>query len=244
MEYLHHKITEAVCAFRYNPDLNNWDLTKYAEFYNEIRNDGFEKKQEIRPLQLSFQLKPNELPAVQQMNQGEINMVYKNDDDSSAILLGNNYISFHTLNHYPGWEIFHSELISPYIAKYFEIGLGNGLISAQMIYINTFDINYGKNLSDYLNFIPRMENLGTGDELSHLFQSLYDISPNKKLQLKTILNVQPPEKTKKVVFECNCISSNSSTLDVAWETLAKDAHDAAKNAFIKNTTDYFRELIS
>lgn len=243
MEYKNHKITEAVCAFRFSPVNNNWDITSFAAFYNVIKNLGFHKKNEIKPVQLSFQIKPNEVPQNPQMTEGETQMVFKNEDEKQAILLGNNYISFHTINYYPGWEVFSNELISKFLNKYFEIGYGKDLMSAQMIYINNFELAPFKTLFDYLTFVPNMEHFGEGDELSHLFQSSYEIAPNKRLQLKTILNVVNPERIKKVVLECNCIANNPINHDITWEILSKDAHDNAKNAFLKITTDYFKEII-
>lgn len=243
MEYKNHKITEAVCAFRFSPVNNNWDITSFAAFYNVIKDLGFYKKNEIKPVQLSFQIKPNEAPLNPQMTEGETQMVFKNEDEKQAILLGNNYISFHTINHYPGWDVFSDELITKFLNKYFEIGYGRDLMSVQMIYINNFELAPNKKLFEYLTFVPNMEHFGEGDELSHLFQSSYEIAPNKRLQLKTILNVVNPEKAKKVILECNCIANNTKNNDISWEELSKDAHDNAKNAFIKITTEYFKEII-
>lgn len=211
MEFKNHKIIEAVCAFRFNPPENNWDITSYAGY--------------------------------PQMVEGAIQMVIRNEKEDQAILLGNNYISFHTINHYPGWEIFSDHLISIYLQKYFEIGYGKGLLSAQMIYINKFDLDKSKKLSDYLTFVPAMEQFGEGDELSHLFQSAYKIAPNKNLQLKTILNVQNPDKIKTVILECNCIANNTNDNNISWMDLSRDAHDSAKNAFINITTQYFKDQI-
>lgn len=243
MEYKNHKIIEAVCAFRFNPSENNWDITSYADYYNVIKELGFVKKSEIKPFQLSFQVIRNEPPQVPQMVEGEIKMVFKNEKEDQAILLGNNYISFHTINYYPGWEVFSEKLISVFLNKYYEIGYGKGLLSAQMIYINKFELERTKELSDYLTFVPAMERFGEGDELSHLFQSAYKIAPNKSLQLKTILNVRIPDRIKTVILECNCIANNTQAHEISWIELSKDAHDYAKNAFISITTPYFKENI-
>lgn len=243
MEYKNHKISEAVCAFRFNPARNNWDITSFAAYYNEIKDLGFNRKSEIKPVQLSFQLKPNEIPQNPQMVEGETQMVFKDENESMAILLGNNYISFHTINHYPGWEIFLNSFISKFLKLYFKIGYGKDLVSVQMIYINNFELEHHYKLSDYLTFVPNMEHFGEGDELSHLFQSSYEIAPNKRLQLKTILNVVNPERTKKVLLECNCIAHNTVSNDILWNELANDAHDNAKNAFINITTEHFKEII-
>ena len=243
MEYKNHKIIEAVCAFRFNPHENNWDITSFADFYNSIKEFGFIKKSEIKPVQLSFQLRMNEPSPIPQMTEGETNMVIKNEKENQAVLIGNNYISFHTLKHYPGWEVFSDELISPLINKYFEIGYGKGLVSAQMIYINRLELDRTQKLSDYLTFVPATEHFGEGDELSHLFQSTYKIAPNKVLQLKTILNVLPTNRIKTVILECNCIANNTPDYKIPWSDLAKDAHDSAKDAFINISSDYFKDQI-
>ncbi len=243
MEFNNHKITEAVCAFRFSPDNNNWDITSFAAFYNVIKDFGFSKKNEIKPVQLSFQFKANETPTTPQMTEGDTQMVFKNEDESKAILLGNNYISFHTINNYPGWNIFLISLIEEFLEKYFKIGYGKDLLSVQMIYINSFELETNSKLSDYLTFVPNMENFGEGEELSHVFQSVYNIAPNKRLQLKTIFNVIEPQKIKKVVLECNCIAFNDSKKEIHWKILANDAHDNARNSFVKISTAHFKEII-
>lgn len=123
------------------------------------------------------------------------------------------------------------------------MGVGKGITSAQMIYINNFELASDKKLSDYLIFVPEMKPFGEGDERSHLFQSAYEIAPNKRLQLKTVLNLQLPDKIKRVMLECNCVANNTIDSDIPWKELAQDAHDYAKNAFINITTKYFKNLI-
>ena len=106
MEYKNHKITEAVCAFRFSHSLNNWDITSYAEYYNAIKVLGFSKKKEIKPIQLSFQFKQNEIPEKPEMIEGDTQMVFKNENENMAILISDNYISFHTINYYPDGKSF------------------------------------------------------------------------------------------------------------------------------------------
>lgn len=241
MEFTKHKITEAVCAFRFNPSQNPWDVTLFSGYYDLIKGEGFNKKQEIKPIQLNFQIKANEEPQPPNFQQGETQMVFKTDDEKYAILMGNNYISFHTLNHYPGWDIFKPKTVEICLNKYFSLGLGKGLQNVQMIYINNFDLESSKDLSDYLTFVPKMKDFGEGEETSHFFQSNYSIAPNKQLTLKTILNVVLPQKTKRVLLESNCIASNIQ--EKSWAELGDDAHDAARNAFVKISSDYFKSII-
>ena len=241
MEFKKHKITEAVCAFRFDPSQNPWDMIYLSNYFDLIKEEGFSKKQEIKPFQLEFEIKANENPKPPNFQQGETQMVFKTESEDYAILMGNNYVSFHTLNHYPGWDIFKPKIIELFIKKYFSLGLGKGLQSAQMIYINNFELESDKDLSDYLTFVPKMKEFGEGEENSHLFQSNYSIAPNKQLSLKTIFNVDAPQRSKKVLFESNCIASNTQNFE--FSDLSDDAHNAARNAFIKISTEYYKTLI-
>jgi hypothetical protein len=88
-----------------------------------------------------------------------------------------------------------------------------------------------------------MKDFGEGEESSHFFQSNYTIAPNKQLSVKTVLNTGLlPKLNKRVILECNCIANNNSN-EVLWNTLADDAHSAARNAFIQISSDYFKSLI-
>lgn len=241
MEYKNHKITEAVCAFRFDPNQNvSWDVTFFADYYHQIKKEGFEIKQELKPFQLNFNINTKEGIKSSEMLPGDTQMVFKTNDERNAILMGNNYISFHSLNHYLGWDVFFPEIVKKFIEIYFKIGLGKGLQSAQMIFINNFDIEKDKTLSDYLVFVPEMKDFGQGDELSHVFQSNYSIKPNKQLSLKTILNTVNKD-IKKVTLESNCVANIGDVTD--WQELIKDAHDNAKNAFVKIASSYFKNLI-
>ncbi len=241
MEFTKHKITEAVCAFRFNPSQNPWDITFFSRFYDLIKDHGYNKKAEMKPFIVDFQFKIGEAPNAPNLQQGETQMVFKTDDEKYAILLGNNYISFHTLNHYPGWDVFKPQVIDKSLKLYFDLELGRGLENAQMIYINTFDLEPNKSLSDYLTFVPNMKDFGEGVEISHSYQSNYSIAPNKQLSLKTFFVSAGLINAKKVVLECNCVATKHD--DKGWVDLADEAHAAARNAFIKISSNYFKSLI-
>lgn len=240
MEFTKHKITEAVCAFRFQPSNNPWDVTYLSEYYNLIKSDGYVLKNEVKPVQLSFEIRGNIEPK-SNFSHGETQMVFKTNDQKHAILMGRNYISFHTLNHYSGWEIF-KNTIEKFYTKYTTLGLSENVLNAQMIYINNFELESNKDLSDYISFVPKMQQFGDGNEISHMFNSNYSIAPNKQLSIKTILNVASPRKAKRLILECNCVATRAEGVN-DWKSLADDAHSAARNAFIQISTDYFKNLI-
>jgi uncharacterized protein (TIGR04255 family) len=244
MEYKNHKITEAICAFRFSPDHSEWDILNLANYYKLIEPLGFEKKQEVKPFQVSFNIKANEVIPAPKMEEGETKMVFRNKEENRAILMGKNFISFHSINYYPGWDVFLPELIKPYLEEYFKLDVSKDIVSVQMLYINNFEINKEENLSDYLSVVPNMKELGEEtNELGHVFQSSFKIEPNLQLNLQTVLNVVPQNNTKKITLECNCIASNNIEHKYTWDMLANDAHEKAKKAFLTISTDKFKHKI-
>jgi uncharacterized protein (TIGR04255 family) len=175
------------------------------------------------------------------MEKGETKMVFKNKAENYAILMGKNFISFHSINHYYGWDVFVPELIKPFLEKYFTLNVSKDIVSVQMLYVNNFEIKKEENLSDYLSVVPNMKELGEEtSELGHFFQSNFKIEPNLQLNLQTVLNTQ--NNTKKVTLECNCVASNIDH-KYTWEILANAAHDKAKQAFLTISKDKFKNII-
>jgi uncharacterized protein (TIGR04255 family) len=240
MEYKKHKITEAVCAFNFQDE---WDIVLLSEYSKKIEDLGFSKRQDIKPIQVNFQFQPGVIPSPT-VQEGGVSMVIKNQDETEAVLMSKNYISFHTLNHYPGWDVFFPKTITPLLKMYFELGLGKGVLNSLMLFVNNFEIQENENLSEYLNFVPNMNDFGKGtSEVGHFFQSNFKSEPNLNISLKTVFNANPIDKSKKVTLECSCTASNENEKH-SWEQLAEAAHLNAKNAFIKITQDKFKKIIT
>lgn len=242
MEYKNHKIIEAVLALRFIPTSREWDITSFSEFYNRVKDKGFSNKKEIRPFELSFKFNPKEPIEQPKKSEGEVQMVFKNQDETYAIIYSRDYVSFHSLKGYNGWEILKEELVNPIMEIYFELNGSSKISSAQMIYINRFDIGLTENLSEILTFLPNSQYFEAGEEVSHLFQSNYKIAPNKNLKLQTILKIDPKTNKKIISLECNCVSEANNFSD-DWVKLSEDAHDNAKKSFFDITTSIFKEKI-
>jgi hypothetical protein len=210
MEFKNHKVSEAVCAFRFDNSLNNWNIGLFSQYYNAIKDDGFVEKQEQKPFEVSFEIRPNNIPAAQ-YREGEMRMVFLNPKTNYAIILAGNYISFHAVGHYPGWKVFMPELIKPFLEKYFMLGLGKGLETVQML-------------------IPNLKDFGQGTEIAHFSQSNFTIEPNFQLFLKTTFNIEPQSSVKNVVLECSCYAYNQNN-QYGWVALADGAHLKATEAF-------------
>ena len=230
MEFKNHKVSEAVCAFRFDSSANNWNIGLFSDYYNAIKLDGFVQKQEQKPFEVSFEIKPNTPIPAAQYKEGEMRMVFLNPKTNYAIILAGNYISFHSVGHYPGWNVFMLGLIKPFLSKYFDLNLGKGLESVQMLYLNKFDIDQNENLHEYVKLIPNLSDFGQGTEVNHFSQSNFTIEPNFQLFLKTTFNIEPGSSVKSVVLECSCFAFNQEN-QYDWVALADGAHLKATEAF-------------
>jgi uncharacterized protein (TIGR04255 family) len=101
MEFTRHKVAEAICAFRFDPNQNVWGKKFNDDFFEKIKDTGFTIREEIQPVQVSVELKPDSMQARHQ--RAEPQTVFKNEAQHYAILMSKDYVSFHTLNGYWGW---------------------------------------------------------------------------------------------------------------------------------------------
>lgn len=230
MEFKNHKVTEAVCAFRFDSSLNNWNISLLLEYYNLIKEYGFVEKQEQKPFEVSFEIKSNSPIPAAQYREGEMRMVFLNPTSNYAIILTGNYISFHSIGHYPGWNVFMPELVKPYLERYFALGVGKGIESVQMLYLNKFEIDQNENLHEYVKLIPNLKDFGQGTEVAHFSQSNFTIEPNFQLFLKTTFNIEASSSVKNVILECSCYAYNQDN-QYDWINLADGAHTKATEAF-------------
>ena len=126
MEFENHKITEAICAFRFDPKLNEWNIGIFSEFFNKIKEYGFVQSQEQETYASNVEI-DSQQPLAPISRDEKLRMAFLNVEDKQAIILAKNYISFHTVEYYPGWEEFKPNLVDRYLRMYGESGLGKGI---------------------------------------------------------------------------------------------------------------------
>lgn len=226
-----HQLAEVLCGFWFNPEQNPWDSTFFGKYFELIEKNGYTEKQEKQGYQVKFEIKSTETePPVAQADKLEPRMVFKNPEKNSAILMASNYISFHKLPPYISWESLIEEQVKPGIARYYEMGLGKGLIQVQMLYLNSYTFEKDANLSDAFNFLPSVENFGIGKERNLVFQSQYELDPNLLLQIK--LNSIPNlgDNSKQVFLECSCMAFNKTGTE-DWLKIVSNAHETNNKVF-------------
>lgn len=159
-------------------------------------------------------------------------MIFKNPSRNQAIILSNNFISFHKLTPYESWELSIEPLAKNGLEIYKSIGLGEGIVNVQALYLNKYTLNFGEKISDYLSFIPSVEDFGIGVEKNLIFQSHYSFSPNLEILLKLNKRISN-ENQRELFLECSCFAGNENNFTA--DELVKQAHDQANLVFDKIT---------
>ena len=232
-----HQLAEVLCGIWFEPNSNPWDSTYFGKYYDKLEKQlGFTEKQEQKAFRIKVELKSNKTSegnSLPEMTEGEPRMVFKNNINTTAVVLSSNFISFHKLPEYESWDSLIDSLVKPGIKIYSEIGLGKDVVQVQCLYLNKYSLDIKDKLSDYFSFIPSIEDFGIGSETNLSFQSQYDLSPNMHMLIKLNGNINPQTNTKEVFFECSCFAKRLGDEDIF--ILAKQAHDQTNLVYKKIT---------
>jgi len=230
-----HELTEVVCALWFDSASNLWDSTFFGKFYERIEPLGYDSKQEQKGYQVQFEIKSDqgEPKPTNQASEIGSRMVFRNTKMQYAIIMAENFISFHKLAPYKNWESLMKEQVVPGMREYIDIGLGNNIRQVQSLYLNKYTLSNEDTLSNYFKFIPSVQDFGTGKESNLIFQSQYQLEPNllQEIRLNSILN--PATNSHDIFLQCSCYSNPSNNQN--WLTLCKDAHDQNNLTFKKIT---------
>jgi uncharacterized protein (TIGR04255 family) len=240
MEFNNHKIAEVIGAIRFTTSWNSEVMNSYADL---LRNEGFTNRQERIPVQISFQFQAGKSENIAGYAQSKESkeLVLSNPDTQQAIIIGFNYLSFHLLNHYQGWEIF-LPFIQSFFGKLESFEKNLSIQHIQVMYINTFSVMMNENVSDYLKFVPDTNDFGQGMEVQHSYQSNFFIQPNAQLFLRANIQTNFANSTKDIRLECSCVSSSyEGKKDL--EYLANQAHGIAVASFKNVIQDHFKQQI-
>jgi uncharacterized protein (TIGR04255 family) len=232
-----HELTEVLCAFWFSPDNNEWDSTYFGKYFELIKEKGFVIKEEQRAVQFNLQIKPHDsgtgIKPESDYMEGEGRMIFRTEDKTNAIILSKNFISFHKLAPYNGWDSLINDLVTPYLKCYRSLGLGNDTLQVQSLYLNHFKIPLDQNLSDIFTFLPNLVGFAPSSESNIIFQSQYNLNSNLQALIKLNGSINPNTNFKELVYECSSFAMKHS--NITEDILIKDAHDNAKSIF-KMTT--------
>lgn len=230
-----HKLTEVLCAFWFAPDKNDWDSTYFGKYFDIISKHGFTIKEEQKSVQLSMLLKPHDsgsgLKPETDYSEGEGRMIFRNEDKSKAIILSRNFISFHELGTYKGWDDLIDNLVNPFLEIYRSLGLGNETLQVQSLYLNNFSIPLEHKLSNVFAFLPNLEEFSPSAESNVIFQSQYNLDPNLLVLIKLNGGINNTTHLKELILECSSFAVKHDNITDAQ--LIKDAHAQANSIFHK-----------
>lgn len=230
-----HKLTEVLCAFWFSPEDNDWDSTYFGKFFDIISKQGFTIKEEQKSVQLSMMLKSQDsgLKPETDYSEGEGRMIFRNVDKSKAIILSSNFISFHELGAYKGWDSLINDLVNPFLEIYRGLGLGKETLQVQSLYLNNFSIPFEQKLSNVFAFLPDLEEFSPKAESNVVFQSQYNLEPNLLVLIKLNGGINDKTQMKELVLECSSFAVKHGNFSEAQ--LIADAHAQANSIFHKTT---------
>jgi uncharacterized protein (TIGR04255 family) len=241
-QYSNRHLVEVNCGFQFQNESTLWDSTFFGQFYEKIKSDGFNEKQERKGVQIKFE--PNSkgntsLPFTS--SEVEDQVIFKNTDKGWAIAMGKNRISFHVLKNYTNWLDFASNVIQPYSQHYRALGLGNGIRTCNIIYLNQFIKPVGEQLSDYFNIISPI-NSSYGIETITSLQRIVESNVNL---LITKLNSQAVANRLNINLECGAVCKNIACMNNSdWIEQANQTHGPVRGFFESIITEKLRaELI-
>ena len=244
-EYSNRHLTEVMCAFSFKPGEIVWDATYFGTYFDKIKDIGFINKQERKGIQVQFSNNVDELlnpkkPVIQEVSS---QIIYKNDEQGKAIVLGENQLSFHVIKDYKLWDNFFKELISPAYNKYLELGLNNRIQSCQVTYLNQFIIKHDEDLSKYFTLINKSL-ADEGTEEFTLIDTRYKTKKNIVLNLKLISGgIDEVTKNRIINMECTAVIILTENINIDWANVANDVHEPIRNIFEKSITDELRKTL-
>jgi len=219
-------LVEVLCAIKFDPSQNEWDSTFFGKYHEIIEKRGFTEKKEQKQIEFDVEVSPAQHPSNIKEGKSQIQMIFSNPTQKSAIILKENFISFHKLAPYSNWDTLIAEIVNPALLEYRSLGVGKGIVEVQCLYLNKYVIEKDKTISEYLTFLPIIPN---SREAQVVFQGKYDLDQNNSVQLKLQMNANNPS-VKEAFFECSSFANALSPTE-DFMVLAKKAHDNANSIY-------------
>lgn len=230
--YPNPTIIEAVCELRFTSEaLEKWESNYFSEFSDKIK-ESYPAFEPVQQHLAQFILSAQGVAAPPL--QAEQRMKFKSKDGTRLIQLGPSSIAMFFLPKYPGWKLFHDEILFVW-GKGVEVFGCNELSRIGLRYINRLpSLAKGTPLSNWLRsseFIPKSV---TGSKGSTFFRS----ETTEELGKQTVVTIGLQEdslegdkltyifdidcsKTGEITSSCDYISNTISLLhDRAWEVFS------------------------
>lgn len=241
IEHNQHQIKEFICAFRYPSTDKPW-LYYISPFIQYIDELGFHFEREQKPIQIQVELS-NQSGLKSGVKESTPQQVFLNKSKEVALIIGDGYISIHSIKEYPGWEKFSQDFVKPIVNRLLELRENKSVTNVEVVYINSFELREDQVVGNYLSFFPELNIFNADSELSHSFQSSFLLPANTLLTIRANMNIDRNRSVKllQLIPSAQIQVGNSEERD--WIELCDSAHNTAKSAFFKVVTDRLIRLI-
>lgn len=243
--YTNKHLTEIVCSFSFSNEENSkWDVGFFGQYFDKVSQWGFTNREDRKGFQIQFSGNIQELmnPSKPVFQETETQMLYKNDDKSQAIILGNKMLSFHVLKNYTKWDDFKNKLISPGFKDYLDLKLPSQVQTCHFTYLNKFEFAKEENLSDFFTLIaPSLASLG--DERGTTIDTKYQVSNGIIIIIRLFANPIDNNNKRIVNVECGAFANLADGQSKSWIEIAEAVHNPIRDFFERIITQKLRDRL-
>lgn len=240
--YKNNHLLEVNCGFHFTINNSNWDSTYFGQFYDKIKDFGFNEKIERKGIHVTIK-EDKELTKSRIASQEvEDQVVFKNSNKGLAIILAKDKISFHSLGKYINWFNFSNDFIKPMFEIYLNLGLGIGNVKCNVVYLNRFLIDKNSKISQHLSFFNEIENVGSIYEIDSNFQRVF-----KKEDLTLLLRgnyvIDKNSSNKVINLECGSIIDLVQVNNDNLLSIIDKAHFPIRELFENSITEQLKNTL-
>lgn len=241
--YKNNHLLEVNCGFHFDVNNSNWDSTYFGQFYDKIKDSGFNEKIERKGIQVTIKEDKEETNARIASQEIEDQVIFKNTSKGLAIILAKDKISFHSLGKYIDWENFSVNFIKPIFEIYSNLGLGTGKVKCNVIYLNRFIIDKNSKISEHLNFINEINNLEDVFEVDSNFQRVFR-KEDLTLLLRGNYVIDKNNLSNKIInLECGSIIDNSRINNENLLNIINKVHSPIRELFENSITEQLKNTL-
>lgn len=241
--YKNNHLLEVNCGFHFDINDSKWDSTYFGQFYDKIKEFGFNEKIERKGIQVTIKEDKEETKSRIASQEIEDQVVFKNVNKGLAIILAKDKLSFHSLGKYIDWENFSTVFIKPMFEIYLNLGLGNGRVRCNVVYLNRFIIDRNSKISEHLNFINEINNLEDVYEVDSNFQRVF-----KKNELTLLLRgnyiIDRKNPSNKIInLECGSFIDESNLNKDNLLSIIDKVHSPIRELFENSITEQLKNTL-
>lgn len=252
MTHPNHRIKEAICAFHFKRLSNEFSFEQWSgDIKTKFESINLMFRHEVRPVSISIEFsseKNDETPTVTQTKEiGDEQLVFQAPDVDRFVVISKEFISFHYVKTYVGWDIFLKELIKPCLAIFLEYSKEVRLIKSQMTYVNHFETNFNNfTVGDWFKYAMSPTDFENAFDWVQNHQTVFKTRDNTA-ELTLITRYIIPQEESPFLYllagaKVNAIENVNSLAN--YEIIAQKAHDFASKLFLNAVTQKTIDFIS